>query len=178
MRHITCRHVQFSGIPLNSSRVKTWQNTCWISGHTFYIKYPFPKTAPFTKQFGRDKEAKEIINPQSIKWRQNVYFACRKMKTEIKTYSLNCRQIHEIVEEWQTNLMSLVILFHFLCTQHVSDINISVIRSLRLCCWITTSVVLLSVLCVLEIWCGWFWVVLVLQASACKTSCIMLYNAV
>jgi len=26
-----------------------------------------------------------------------------------------------------------------LCTQHVSDINISIIRSLRLCCWITTS---------------------------------------
>ena len=28
--------------------------------------------------------------------------------------------------------------------QHVSDINISIIRSLRLCCWITTSVVLFS----------------------------------
>ena len=74
-----------------------------------------------------------------------------------------------IVEEWKTNLMSLAILFHFLCVQHVSDINISTIRSLRLGCWITTSVVLFSVLCVLEIWCGWFWVVLVLQASACKT---------
>jgi len=30
--------------------------------------------------------------------------------------------------------MSLAILFHFLCTQHVSDINISINRSLRLCC--------------------------------------------
>jgi len=30
--------------------------------------------------------------------------------------------------------MSLVILFHFLCAQHVSDINISIIRSLRLFC--------------------------------------------
>jgi len=39
-------------------------------------------------------------------------------------------------------LMSLAILFHFLCAQHISDINISIIRSLRLCCWITTSVVL------------------------------------
>jgi len=56
--------------------------------------------------------------------------------------------------------MSLAILFHFLCTQNVSDINISIIRSLRLCCWITTSVVLFSVRCVLEIW---------LQASACNT---------
>jgi len=41
--------------------------------------------------------------------------------------------------------MSLATLFHFLCTQHVSDINISVIRSLRPCCWITTSVVMFSV---------------------------------
>ena len=61
--------------------------------------------------------------------------------------------------------MSLAILFHFLCAQHVSDINISIFRSLRLCCWITTSVVLFSVRCVLEIWCGWFWVVLVLQPA-------------
>ena len=66
--------------------------------------------------------------------------------------------------------MSLAILFHFLRAQHVSDSNISIIRSLRLCWWITTSVVLFSFRCVLEIWCGWFWVVLVLQASACKTS--------
>ena len=49
--------------------------------------------------------------------------------------------IKRIIEEWKTNLMSLAILFHFLCAQHVSDINISIIRSLRLCCWITTSVV-------------------------------------
>ena len=70
------------------------------------------------------------------------------------------------VEEWETNLMSLAILFHFLCAQHVSDINISIVRSLRLCWWITTSVVLFSVRCVLETWCGWFWVVYVLQAEA------------
>jgi len=56
--------------------------------------------------------------------------------------------------------MSLAILFHFLCAQHVSDINISIIRSLRLCCWITTSVVLFSVRSVLEICCC---------ASACNT---------
>ena len=59
-----------------------------------------------------------------------------------------------IVEEWNTNLLSLAILFHFLCAQHVSHINISITRSLQLCCWITTSVVLFSVRCVLEIWCG------------------------
>jgi len=64
--------------------------------------------------------------------------------------------------------MSLAILFHFLFTQHVSDINISIIRSLQLCCWITTLVVFFLVRCVLEIWSGWVWVVSVLQASDCN----------
>ena len=45
--------------------------------------------------------------------------------------------------------MLLAILFHFLCAQHVSDINISIIRILRLFCWITTLVVLFLVQCVL-----------------------------
>ena len=40
----------------------------------------------------------------------------------------------------------LAMLFHLLCAQHVSDINISIFRSLRLCWWITTSVVLFSTL--------------------------------
>ena len=39
-----------------------------------------------------------------------------------------------IVEEYKTNLMSLAILFHFLCAQHASNINISIITSLQLCC--------------------------------------------
>jgi len=67
--------------------------------------------------------------------------------------------------------MSLAILFHFLCAQHVSDINISIISSLRLFCWITTLVVLFLFRFVLEFRCGWFGVVSVLQveASACNT---------
>jgi len=66
--------------------------------------------------------------------------------------------------------MSLAVLFHFLCAQHVSDINISIIRSLQLFCWVTTLVVLFLVQCVLEIRCGWVGVVSVLQtASACNT---------
>ena len=46
--------------------------------------------------------------------------------------------------------MSLAILIHFLCAQHVSDINISIIRSLRLFCWITTLVVLFLVLATIQ----------------------------
>ena len=88
-----------------------------------------------------------------------------KLQCECPNYNVGV-QTTIWVEEWKTNLMSLAILFHFLCTQHVSDINIFILRSLRLCCWITISVVLFSVRCVLEIWCGWFWVVFVLQAAA------------
>ena len=65
--------------------------------------------------------------------------------------------------------MSLAILFHLLYAQHVSDINISIIRSLQLVCWITTLVVLFLVRCVLEFRCGWVGVVSVLQAEACNT---------
>ena len=65
--------------------------------------------------------------------------------------------------------MSLAILLHVLYAQHVSDINISIIRSLRLFCWITTLVVLFLVRCVLEFRCGWVGVVSVLQAEACNT---------
>jgi len=62
--------------------------------------------------------------------------------------------------------MSLAILFHFLYPQHVSDTNISIIRNLRLFCWITTSIVLFLVRCVLEFRCGWVGVVSMLQAEA------------
>jgi len=59
---------------------------------------------------------------------------------------------------------------HFLCAQHVSDINISIIRSLLLFCCITTLFVLFLFRCVLEFRCGWFGVVSVLQAApACNT---------
>ena len=79
-----------------------------------------------------------------------------------------------IVDKWKTNLMSLAILFHLLGSQHVSDINIPIFRSLRLCWWITTSVALFAVRCVLELllrlvfggvrFAGWS------TASACKTN--------
>ena len=45
-----------------------------------------------------------------------------------------------LVEGKMTNLVSLAILFHFLCAQHISDINIAIIRSLRLFYCITTLV--------------------------------------
>ena len=70
--------------------------------------------------------------------------------------------------------MSVAILFHFLCAQHVSDLNVAIIRSLWLLCWITTLVILFLVRCVLEFLCGWVGVVSVLQAeaSACFTDTI------
>ena len=61
------------------------------------------------------------------------------------------------------------ILFHFLCAQHVSDINISIIRSLWLFCWITTLVVLFLVRCVLEIRSG-------IRVAGWSTSCASACN--
>ena len=79
------------------------------------------------------------------------------------------------IVERKTNLMSLATLFHLLRAQHVSDINISIFRSLRLCWWIITYVVLFSVRCVLEFllrlifggvrFAGWN-----TSASTCKTN--------
>jgi len=60
-----------------------------------------------------------------------------------------------IVEEQKTNFMSLAILFHFLCAQHVSDINMPIIRNLRLFCWITTLVILFLVRCMFKFRYGW-----------------------
>jgi len=65
--------------------------------------------------------------------------------------------------------MSLAILFHFLCAQHVSDINISIIKNLWLFSRIITLVVLFLVRRTLEFQCGWFGVVSMLQTSACYT---------
>jgi len=84
-----------------------------------------------------------------------------------------------VIIEWLDNMHGvtvkiawchfLLVSFLFLFAQHVSDINISIIRSLRLFCWITTLVVLFLVRCVVEFRCGWVGVVSVLQAEACNT---------
>ena len=79
---------------------------------------------------------------------------------------VQCKITYILVQEWKTNLMSLAILFHFLCARHVSDISISIIRSLRPFCWITTLVILFLVRSVLEFRCGWVGAVSVLQSEA------------
>ena len=53
--------------------------------------------------------------------------------------------INVIVENKRPTWCHLLFIFHFLCVQHASGINISITRSLRLFCWITTLVV-----------CSWF----------------------
>ena len=100
--------------------------------------------------------------PYSAQW-NIICILCSKLwrkpekksiaSTEIKhLQATRSRKKHRTkVDEWKTNLMSLATLFHLLCCQHVSDINISIFRSLRLCSWITTSVALFSVRCVLEL---------------------------
>jgi len=77
-----------------------------------------------------------------IKVSEVIFRYCKYPWTIILSKSGLNKHCIWIVDEWKTNLMSLAILFHLLRAQHVSDINISIFRRLRLCCWITTSVVL------------------------------------
>ena len=91
----------------------------------------------YTKSYPFRIKKKNSIHPKSIEFHRSVLML---VIMEWKFSPLWNKK--KIVEEWKTNLMSLAILFHLLCAQHVSDINISIFRSLRLCCWITTSVVL------------------------------------
>jgi len=83
--------------------------------------------------------------------------------TERKYYNTQFYVIifsREVCMNWrikdQLDVTCYFILFHFLCAQHVSDINISIIRSLRLFCWITTLVYVLGSMCVgVSVWLGW-----------------------
>ena len=105
-------------------------------------------TAAITsKMSARFTESTRYDSPQTWQW-------TGKTDTSWKSWRLKN----------QLDVTSYFILFNLFCAQHVSDINISIFRSLRLCWWITTSVVLFSVRCVLEIWCCWYLVVFVLQA--------------
>jgi len=70
-----------------------------------------------------------------------------------------------IVENKRPAWCHLLFLFRFLCAQYVSDINISIIKSLRLFFELPHWSVFL-VRCVLVFRCGWIGVVSVLQASA------------
>ena len=62
--------------------------------------------------------------------------------------------------------MSLATWLFFLYAQQVSGITMPIFRRLRLCCWLTTLVVLFLVCCVLEVRCGWARVVSGLQLTA------------
>ena len=62
-------------------------------------------------------------------WR--LIFMTEKVSDVMKKEETGSTEHWYLFDEWKTNLMSLVILFHLLCAQHVSDINISIFRSLR-----------------------------------------------
>ena len=71
-------------------------------------------------------------------------------------YVADYMYVLKIVEDLKNNLMSLDILFHFLCAQHVSDINISIIRCLRLLLNYLIVCFVLGSVCVGDsVWLGW-----------------------
>jgi len=64
--------------------------------------------------------------------------------------------------------MSLAFLFQLFNAQHVSDVNTSILRSLRLICWVISWVVLLLYdvcWCYVVVWLGWCGIRM--QAEAC-----------
>jgi hypothetical protein len=77
-----------------------------------------------------------------IVWRC-VKYCCNGIS--LFNYCLSNKIHNTIVENKRPTWCHLQFLFHFVCSQHVSDINISIIRILRLFCLITTLVV-----------CSWF----------------------
>jgi len=66
--------------------------------------------------------------------RSVTYEEAKQQHLHISVLFATPPKIDFVVEERKTNVMSLAILFHFFCVQHVSDINISIIRILRLFC--------------------------------------------
>ena len=79
--------------------------------------------------------------------------------------SLNVYDNWRIKDQLNDSCYFISLLMCSTCFGH----NISIIRSLRLFCWINSLVVLFLVRCVLEFRCGWVGVVSVLQAEACNT---------
>ena len=75
------------------------------------------------------------------------------------------KQIYS-VDERKTNLMSLAILFHLLCAQHVSDINISIFKSLDCVDELPHRSSCSQFVVCWNFCCGWYLVVFVLQAEA------------
>ena len=84
-----------------------------------------------------------------------------------------------MIKKWKdcwrikTNLMPLAFFFHFSCAQHVSDINVSIIRGLRLFFWITALVVLFLVRCVFgdSVWLGWSGIRVAGWSTSCASAC-------
>ena len=86
------------------------------------------------------------------------YYALNMFRTLIYSSSGACDCVDELPHP--SSCSQFVVCWSFCCgwylvvfvlQAYVSDINISIFRSLRLCWWITTSVVLFLVRCVLEL---------------------------
>jgi len=85
-----------------------------------------------------------VIDVISAKCKVTMYWFKRQRETIITLIFIG-QCIIVIVENKRPTWCHLLFLFNFLCAQYVSDINISIIRSLRLFCWTTTLVA-----------CSWF----------------------
>jgi len=107
------------------------------------VACPALKYFPTISHKWDDYREKEVINHEmywfSLQILSGTFLTLRRIQRDVIKKSYVYWTVHHC-DSWR-NLMSPAILFHFLCAQHVSDINISIIRSLRLFCRITTLVV-------------------------------------
>ena len=89
------------------------------------------------------------------------------LRRTIMKFVVKCSAIQKfLLKNKKPTRCHLLYLLYFLDIQHVSGINMSIFRSMRLCCWTTTLAVLFLDCCVLELGCALAGVVSGLPAAS------------
>jgi len=124
---------------------------CWINflSYTFALYTYFTHNIPLTDSTDRGF-SKEANSSSVCQWFPEFY-ETKNLLLQKNKKPTRCHLLH---------------LLYFLDTQHVSGINMSIFRSLRLCCWPTTLAVQFLDCCMLESGCGSVRVVSGLPAEA------------
>ena len=97
------------------------------------LAYFFKELRNFSSLISKDYSALRVIN---------LSFSVNVLYIDFKSYVY--WTVHHL-DSWikETNLMSLAFFTSLFNAQHVSDVNTSILRSLRLICWVISWIVLL-----------------------------------
>ena len=145
-----CKNLECSQVPSINSFVK--QEGCYFlsilssankrTSVTFNLKYLFHRRSSIWQRKFVVLRSVGLRLKEKFCYLKKSFFFLNKLST---LYYIYWTCIIVIVENKSPTWCHLLFLFHFLWAQNVSDINISIIRSLRLFCWVTTLIV-----------CSWF----------------------